>query len=302
MPNLETLSIEWHPSEKYTRKVFSRALKHEKPFDTRPAFTRLRSISNQEWEYDDTVIKACDIVNSFRFPSLRQFSCYGVADFADDDELSRITKLGAFSKVTDIACYDSNSTNGFSSFVLACENLQSFVYEHIFLAEWGESCNPPAIFKTLLHHKDTLVKLHVYNAEVEHEPSENAFFGSLSDFAALKDLRLRATNLLDWDREKKVSKNHLFSVLPGPLVSLKIETFDECPNVIDMVEQLEDIMRNGMGNFSFLRSLEVGGFFLDPDSPNDVVRPELKPVMALLSDACGSSAIEFVMRDSGLVD
>ncbi|BCS28190.1 uncharacterized protein APUU_61238S [Aspergillus puulaauensis] len=299
VPNLETLNIEWHPSEKYTQKVFSRALNHEKPFDTRPAFTRLRSISIQEWEYDDTLIKACDIVNSFRFPSLRQFSCYGVADFADDDEVSRITKLGAFSKVTDIAFYNSNSTNGFSSFVIACENLQSFVYEHIFLAEWGESCNPPAIFKTLLHHKDTLVKLHVYNAEVEDEPSENAFFGSLSNFAVLKDLRLRATNLLDWDREGKVSKNHLFSVLPASLVSLTIENFDECPNVKNMVEQLGDILRNGMGNFSLLESLEIGGFFLDPenDSPNDVIRPELKPVMALLSDACGSSGVEFVMRD-----
>lgn len=304
VPNIETLTIEWHPSEKHTQKVFSRALNHEKPFDTRPAFTRLRSISIQEWEYDDAVIKACDIVNSLRFPSLRQFSCCGVADFADDDEVSRITKLRAFAKVTDIAFYNSNSTNGFSSFVLACEKLQSFVYEHIFLAEWGESCNPPAIFKTLLHHKDTLVKIHVYNAEVEHEPSENAFFGSLSNFAVLKDLRLRATNLLDWDREGTVSKNHLFSVLPASLVSLTIENFDECPNVKHMVEQLEDILRNGMGNFSHLESLEVGGFFLDPenDSPNDVLRPELKPVMTLLGDACGSSGVEFVMREISLID
>lgn len=68
-----------------------------------------------------------------------------------------------------------------------------------FGVNWGEPWNPPAIFNTLLHHKDILVKIHVYNADVHErcDPSEDAFFGSLSNFTALKDLRIRVTNLLD---------------------------------------------------------------------------------------------------------
>lgn len=135
VPNLETLEVGWYPTQKYTEKILSKAPNHETPFDVRRAFTRLRSVSIPEWDCDDTPINACDIMNSFGFPSLQQFSGYGVADFADNDEVSRITKLGAFSNVNDISFYGSNSTNGFASFVLVCEKLQSFVYENIV---WGE--------------------------------------------------------------------------------------------------------------------------------------------------------------------
>lgn len=135
VPNLETLEVGWYPTQKYTEKILSKAPNHETPFDVRRAFTRLRSVSIPEWDCDDTPINACDIMNSFGFPSLQQFSGYGVADFADNDEVSRITKLGAFSNVNDIFFYGSNSTNGFASFVLVCEKLQSFVYENIV---WGE--------------------------------------------------------------------------------------------------------------------------------------------------------------------
>ncbi len=167
-----------HNTQKYTEKILSNAPNHETPFDVRRAFTRLRSVSIPEWDCDDTPINACDIMNSFGFPSLQQFSGYGVADFADNDEVSRITKLGAFSNVNDISFYGSNSTNGLASFVLVCEKLQSFVYENIVSGEWGEPWNPPAIFNTLLHHKDTLVKIHVYNADVHErcDPSEDDFF------------------------------------------------------------------------------------------------------------------------------
>lgn len=301
-PNLETLTIEWHTAEKYTGKVLTRASNREKPFDTHPAFARLRSVSIPEWDCDDTPIIADDILHFFRFSSLRQFSAYGVADGADEDEASTMKNLGALSNVTDVSFYGSNSANGFSSSVLACQKLQSFVYENIVWGEWGETWNPPAIFNTLLHHKDTLVKIHVYNADGYEalDPAENVFFGSLANFTALKDLRIRATNLLDWDHEQNVSTNDLFSVLPASLVSLTIENFDQCPNVGDMVEQIEDVMRNRMGIFSFLESLEIGGFFLYPhnDSGEEVMHPAFRSVMRILQLACECSGVEFAMRAS----
>lgn len=94
VPNLETLEVGWYPTQKYTEKILSKAPNHETPFDVRRAFTRLRSVSIPEWDCDDTPINACDIMNSSGLPSLQQFSGYGVADFADNDEVSRITKLG----------------------------------------------------------------------------------------------------------------------------------------------------------------------------------------------------------------
>lgn len=171
-----------------------------------------------------------------------------------------------------------------------------------FGVNWGEPWNPPAIFNTLLHHKDILVKIHVYNADVHErcDPSEDVFFGSLSNFTALKDLRIRVTNLLDWDRQEKVPRKDLFSVLPASLVSLTIENFDECPSLIDMVEQIEDIMRHRKGNFSLLESLEICGCFLDLLGPeeDDGMRPGFKPAMALLSIACESSGVDFAVRES----
>jgi hypothetical protein len=92
VPNLETLTMEWHPVEKYTGKILTRASNREMPFDTHPAFTRLRSVSIPEWDCDDTPIIADDIMHFFRFSSLRQFSAYGVADSAHEDEASTIKK------------------------------------------------------------------------------------------------------------------------------------------------------------------------------------------------------------------
>ncbi|RDW68995.1 F-box protein [Aspergillus mulundensis] len=305
VPNLERLGMRWEGPADRRAEIMRRALRHEKPFDSRPAFTRLEFVEIRRPNESPMILS--DLLPFFKIPSVRTVLCDGIVDWAQDEQRGAIQELGRSSNVRDLALLASNSHTGFSSVILACARLETFLCANTMYAEQGKLWNPSAAWRALVAHKDTLKTIHVYNETAyggSFGPEAKSFFGSMVNFSKLTKLRLDAINVLDWDVETRLAKNNLSDVLPPTIVFLEIYEFHECPNIEQLAEQLETTMRNVP---SKLKYLGLSGFFCEPtwsgDPQNEqCLRPRIRAIAATLDAAAQATGVWFQLSTWSLDD
>lgn len=264
-------------------------------FDGHPVFTRVQEVFISEHDLEWEPIELHDIVPLLNLPLLRRFHCSGLLD-----NWYRDAKPFSFPNIRHLSFISSNSGNGFKKVVAGCKALQTFEYQHSHQPELGDDFNVPALYPSLSKQKKTLEDLTVYNLhDYTGESPENAFLGALKDFTALRKLRIRADNLLDWSGAIGPS---FAGTIPSSLKSLIIEYFDLYPRPLRFVDQIEDFARNRTPEDSQLESLQIRGDFMEQSRP-DLSRQtpgrhfldmKMQNVGLLLDNALGSS---FSMRD-----
>ncbi|KAL4780705.1 hypothetical protein BJX76DRAFT_337291 [Aspergillus varians] len=132
------------------------------------------------------------------------------------------------------------------------------------------------------------------------------FMGSFVDFVALKKLRLRGQNILDWPNQYgEGGRNVLSDVLPVSLESLIIEAFDECDSV-GLTTHLENLVRGVEVRIHCpnLGVLEIKGQMCKTydypgvwPKPLPKMEPKYPEMTANLAALCRSAGIQFRLWD-----
>ncbi|KAL4934864.1 hypothetical protein BDV06DRAFT_208156 [Aspergillus oleicola] len=312
VPNLQDLEMDWAPPRDYRIRVMDRAINYEHSSDSQPPFRRLTRLVIPAWKCDRSPLLASEALKFFQTLSLREFSCHGIVDDFANRRPARKKKITPYTTIEHLALYHSSSGGGFAELILACEELEVFIYENVSYHSFNQPWDPPAVYQSLLHHKNSLKQIQIYDKGGPRPmgPHEYEFFGSLEDFMSLTSLRLPAGNLLDWNMHTKEPDNWLGGVLPPSLESLSIDGFHKCPNVVHLIEQLEDIMRNRSPGspLNRLRVLEIRGSFLDctyyqPGQPLrnfKFLERGMEAATALIALQCSLNGVSFTVVDTML--
>ncbi|KAL4875534.1 hypothetical protein BJY04DRAFT_223890 [Aspergillus karnatakaensis] len=283
LPNLEELVMTVHYPSLYTRRMIQRATQN--PENT--ILTKLRDITASWWDTENG-LPSSYVLPFFRLPSLRRFTGHMIEDgrfedqnMHDDDpdyeiyeeedheikEEKYYAAPGNFSNVTHLHLYNSNSARGLPDLIGAAKRLESFVYMYNGSVGEYDPFDPPAFYKSLRKHKDSLQEITLCETPYAFsvgDPLEFQFIGSFADFTALKSLRLRSFNILRWNEEDAMgSTNSLFDVLPPSLNSLTIEDFNKHDGP-SLLAQLEDLIRDRKSHFPYLKHLELRGEMREP--------------------------------------
>ncbi|KAL4744946.1 hypothetical protein BDW72DRAFT_187637 [Aspergillus terricola var. indicus] len=228
LENLEELKMVIHWPFTYTRRMLQRIT--QDPNNT--ALNRLKEVSVKWWDTQGG-LPTSYVYPFFRLPFLRGFTgtmltdgCYEDEDLYrdvfdneekeeyEDEEAKEARYPGAecFSNVTRLHMHYSNSEMGLPDLISASKQLESFVYEYNGSTGEYTPFNPPAFYRSLCKHKKSLTEItlceEVWGYSVD-DPINTRFIGSFKNFTALKKLRLRGQNILDWEESHGAgSKKH----------------------------------------------------------------------------------------------
>jgi hypothetical protein len=141
--------------------------------------------------------------------------------------------------------------------------------------------------------------------------SHDEWFGSLVDFTALKEVRVRLPNLLDI-RYQNEPTTPLMECLPSSLETLYIEECEE--RYLGMlVSQLQAVIKNRRTRFPQLRRVDIEGAFLNVSSDDDdqvansgpdvleaVIKDKIYQAAEPLHIDCVSAGLELHLHDRAL--
>ncbi|RJE27580.1 hypothetical protein PHISCL_00005 [Aspergillus sclerotialis] len=319
LSNLEHLHLVYPKRSGYLDETLRRAMNGDKPFNAQPAFRRLAEVSlNHMDEGDDSGpgnYLPSQILPFFRFPSMRVFSADSVIEHhpQTDDRKAVSEPLNGSSSIDEIRLSSSNGRQGMGSLVTSCSSLRSFKYQHSDSHALAEGYQPSAFYQSLAGSKNSLETLwldyygqhHTFTASGLNE-SHDEWFGSLVDFTALKDIRIRLPNLLDI-RYQNEPTSPLTEVLPSSLESLYVEGCKE-NNLSILLSQLELVIKDRKTRFPSLARLDVEGFFHDEEDYEDsgydenssgekFIKPRIYESTEALRSTCEKAGIEFYIRD-----
>lgn len=325
LSNLHQLRLAYPKKELYLSRTLRRAMNGEKPFDRQPAFRLLREASlNHLDEGDDEKSNylPSQILPFFRFPSMRSISADSViehqsVDVETNGKLTSQPLMGS-SSIDEISLSSSNGRQGMESLITSCSSLKSFKYQHTDSHALAEGYQPSAFYQSLAGSKNSLERLwldshgqhHTFTAAGLNE-SHDEWFGSLVDFTALKDIRIRLPNLLDIRYQSEPS-SPLTDILPSSLESLYVESCKE-NNLSTLLSQLEVVIKNRQSRFPSLTRLDVEGFFHDEEDYEDsgydastagekCIKPRVYETSETLRSTCQNAGIEFHLRDRVVAD
>ncbi|KAL2850425.1 hypothetical protein BJX68DRAFT_236934 [Aspergillus pseudodeflectus] len=256
VPNLTTLTWGAAGPSLWMSTVVLGASYREPPFDTQPA---LQSLSRVEFTIpnpDDLTdsIEFIEIASLVKLPSLRHLSMEKVKDGPDiKGEFSEIRT--AHLNIKDVVgtspietlkiSAQSNLNFGSGFLISACANLREFVYQHENqVEELGyRDFRVRAFRNPLLGQTHSLEVLHLNDkgeAGVGIEEPDDAddfdpadrWFGSFAEFEKLRDLRIRAQNLLNLHPMDNHRLLILKDVLPMSLKWLHVAHCDEAHSAV----------------------------------------------------------------------
>ncbi|KAL3470867.1 hypothetical protein BJX99DRAFT_263808 [Aspergillus californicus] len=302
LTNLEELEMVIHWPSSYTRKMLQRITQGP----PNPCLARLREVSVRFWDTEGG-LRTSYVYPFFRLPSLRGFTGNMLqdgrfegedlhrdeSDYESDyegDEAKEAAYPGSecFSTVTRLHVHYSNSEKGLPDLISAPKRLESFVYEYNGSTGEYTPFDARAFYGSLCKHRESLAEItlceDIWSYSVD-EPVDVKFVGSFKDFTALRKLRLRGQNILDWEESGSGFKNTLSDVLPESLESLIIESFDECDSV-GLTAELETLVRNINSTCPNLAVLEIKGHIEKP-APLTTLNQEITwphPVPELADD------------------
>lgn len=316
LSNLQQLRLVYPKENVYLDRTLHRALNGEKPFDTQPAFPSLEGVSLKHLDEDEVEksnYKPSQILPFFKFPSMRSFSADSVIENIQEGDETTLDSLAGSSSIHEITLRSSNGRQGMDSLIASCSRLKSFKYQHSDSHALAEGYQPSAFYQSLAGSKNSLETLwldshgqhHTFTAAGLNE-SHDEWFGSLVDFKALKDIRIRLPNLLDIRYQSEPS-SPLTDVLPSSLQSLYVEGCKE-NNLSTLLSQLDTVIKNRKTRFPSLTRLDVEGLFHDEEDYEDsgydeskagekCIKPRIYETTGPLRSTCENAGIEFYLRD-----
>ncbi|PYH94912.1 hypothetical protein BO71DRAFT_218767 [Aspergillus ellipticus CBS 707.79] len=320
--NLRHLQLVYPKQNQYLNRMMQRAVRGETPFDDLPAFRVLRDVSLSHLPDEDSQgsYLPSQVLPFFQLPSMRAFSADSVIEStrSQEDEpeptQSVETPAAGTSPISEITLHASNGSQGMQNLIASCSSLKSFKYQHSDSHLLAEGYRPSAFYQSLTGSKESLQTLwldsygtHLPFTIAGANETHDEWFGPLTEFTALKDLRIRLPNLLDV-RYQLEPTCPLTEVLPSSVESLYVEGCKE--NSLGMlIGQLRTVLSRRKTQFGGLKRLEIEGFFHDEDDedasgyqPGEatgerMIKPRVYEAVKPLHQACAEAGIELYVRD-----
>lgn len=313
--NLRQLRLVYPKHNNYLDRTLYRAVNGE-----RPAFRSLQevSLSHLEDDADDTkgTHLPSQILPFFQLPVMRTLSADMVLESDSAQEAwglpSSRPLVGSPSPISEITLNASNGSKGMESLIASCSSLRTLKYQHSDSHLHAEGYQPAAFYRSLAGSRNTLETLWLDNCG-HHLPftiaganeTHDEWFGSLTEFTALKDMRIRLPNLLDVRYQLEPSTT-LPDILPYSLESLYIEGCKE--NTLSMLlNQVRMVLGQRTSRFPALRRVDIEGFFHDEEedsgydgsgsSTEKVIKPRVYEMVKPVRIGCAEAGIDLFLRD-----
>ncbi|KAL4903763.1 hypothetical protein BDW74DRAFT_155382 [Aspergillus multicolor] len=338
VPNVRQLRLVYpsHSLESrgYLDRLLQRAATQQKPLDERLAFTLLQEVSLRQVTRDDDAngtFSPAQIQPFLQMPSLSRVAVDSLIEYRPELEASEEQPLIHLApqqteeppseqnhQLSEITFTSSNAFNGLKTLLghPSCRALKSFKYQHTDALLLSEGFQPSAFNASLSRHKSTLETLWLDNFGT-HLPftigglneSYEEWFGSLADFTALKDLRIRLTNLLDIQYSFE-PVTPLTEVLPEGIERLYVEDCKErsLGMLLGQIGLVLEARKNG--RFKQLRDFDIEGFFHDDEEDVEtsgdgdwegsgglVIKPRVYEMVEPSKEACERAGIRLGLRD-----
>ena len=328
LSQLRKLSLAYATNSPYLDQTMQRAVDCKQPFSVQPAFPLLREVSlhhredldhSEHLEGETQQLSSTLLLSFFQLPSVRAITANSVVDPSSTREPTDLEKPRlAFSSITDIDLRASSGNYGMELLVSSCAELKSFKYQHSDSHILSHGYKPSAFHRSLTHSKKSLQILwldhygsHYPFTATGLNQSHDECFGSLVDFTALKEVRVRLPNLLDirYQNEPTVP---LMECLPSSLETLYIEGCEE--RYLGMlVSQLQTVVKNRQTHFPRLRRVDIEGAFQNipsdddgpvtssgSDLPEAVIKDKIYQAAEPLHIDCVNAGLELHLHDRAL--
>jgi hypothetical protein len=287
LSQLRKLQLTYASTSPWLDRIMRRAIQCEKPFTVQPPFKHLQEVSlhhrddldrDDHWAtLDEPQSASTLLLPFFRLPSVRVITANSVVDpsiaVTSPAQATQNPEAGS-SSITEIDLRSSSGNHGMEALVSSCARLKSFKYQHSDSHVLSHGYQPSAFYRSLAHSKKSLQTLWL-DHHGNHLPftagglnqSHDEWFGSLVDFTALRELRVRLPNLLDI-RYQTEPTTPLLECLPSSLASLYIEGCEE-RNLAMLVSQLQIVVKSRRTRFPRLSRIEIEGAFQNVRSDDD---------------------------------
>jgi hypothetical protein len=333
LSQLRKLHLVYSTTSPYLDQIMQRAVGCEKSFTAQPAFRRLSNVSlhhREDLDHSDNSVRSREQVRTssklllpfFQLPSVRAITANSVMDpssiTAPSEELTVDDKprIG-FSSITEINLLSSSGNHGMQMLIAACSELKSFKYQHSDSHVFSQGYQPSAFHRSLDHSKKSLQTLWLDNYG-SHYPftaaglnqSQYEWFGSLIEFTALREIRVRLANLLDI-RYQNEPTTPLIECLPSSLERLYIEGCEE-RQLGMLVSQLQTVIKIRRGRFPNLTLVDIEGAFHNvlPDDDDHittsgrmldaVIKTKVFQAVEPLHMDCVQSGVDLHLHDRAL--
>ncbi|KAJ5365535.1 hypothetical protein N7517_008421 [Penicillium concentricum] len=282
LSQLRKLALAYTTNSPHLDRIMQKAVDFKPPFSAQPAFRHLRRVSLQHRKYLDCSENLDDaggeiqlsstlLLSFFQLPSVRTITANSVVDSSSATSSSEgptdegKPRLG-FSSITDIDLRASSGNHGMGTLVSSCADLKSFKYQHSDSHVLSNGYQPSAFYRSLTHSKKSLQTLWLDHYGSHHpftaaglNQNHDEWFGSLVDFTALQEVRVRLPNLLDI-RYQNEPTTPLIECLPSSLETLYIEGCEErCLGML--VSQLQTVIKSRQARFPGLKRVHIEGAF-----------------------------------------
>lgn len=324
LPNLQHLDLRWGgdgPDTESTLWVVSK-IANKSPKEELP-LQHLQMLSVRDEDIKEN-FPAKEFIPFLKLPSMRALHLSGVVDSDDGENEDSMFSIDfnlsrRLSPVRELVLQSSNIQRGLPEFITACAHLEHFEYQHHNQANWGEDyrnyrCRP--FRAALLSQKESLRVLRLNDVGVTmrigelgddadiygddiRESKAQAWFGSLVEFVALKELRMPVRNLLDSTAGMEPNLA-LSEILPSGLETLVLTKVDFAE--YSMLEgQLRRLLSVREQQFSGLREILLQPFQMEVvpsgemcrEERNLVVPKRAQTVFAGVRNICKEHGVEF---------
>ncbi|KAJ5806410.1 uncharacterized protein N7503_004012 [Penicillium pulvis] len=241
LPNLEHLNLGWGGDGLETActlwavsKIASKSPRKDLPLQ------HLQKLTAGSVEIKEN-FPVREFIPFLKLPSIQELRLSYIVDWDQSVEEDSIFGVSfnlpqGVSPVRKLVLRASNVVHGMPGFIAACAHLEHFEYQHSNQAEWSRKyrsyrCRP---FHTALStQKESLRVLRLNNIGVTKEwewdyndqVKAQAWFGSLVEFVALKELSMPVRNLLDSTGGEEPTMD-LCEILPSSLEILVLTKVD----------------------------------------------------------------------------
>lgn len=294
LTQLRMLHLAYATRTPFLDMAMQRAVRCEKPFHSQPAFRHLREVSlhrreeidpcepQEAAEHGDQPPSVALLMPFFQLPSMRAIfadsvidpssittdSHTGDKDEEENDEGAEPSEQSpsGLSSITEIDLRASSGNHGMEALVASCADLKSFKYQHSDSHVHSHGYQPSAFYRSLTRSKDTLHTLWLDHYG-DHYPftaaglnqTHDEWFGSLADFTALREVRIRLPNLLDI-RYQSEPTTPLVNCIPQSLETLYVEGCEERHLPI-LASQLQNVLKQRQSKAPRLQRLDIEGAF-----------------------------------------
>ncbi|EPS28369.1 hypothetical protein PDE_03315 [Penicillium oxalicum 114-2] len=223
-----------------------------------------------------------------------------------------------FSSPLEIDLRRSCANQGMASLIPLCSNLRSFKYQHSDQHLASHGYQPARLRRWLSPSRATLQTLwldhygdHYAFTAGGLNQTRDEWFGSLAEFSALKEVRIRLPNLLDIQYQTEPTQP-LVDCLPATLEHLHVEGCEE-RHVSMLVAQLRSVVQMRHKTFPCLHRLEIEGPFQQVSTEHEsedashrpeefaalqhTIKPKILQAVEPLHEDCVSSGIALHLLD-----